>query len=146
MKYIITIVTAAFLLIGCETKKEESIVQSPETENFAVDEHNAKNSLDYVGTYKGTLPCADCSGIEVTITLNADETYNMKSKYLGKDETVFEELGDYTWKEDGNTLILEGVDSEPALYSVGENKLIHLDMEGNKITGSLEKNYELIKQ
>ncbi len=143
--FILTTLAVAFLFVGCETKKEESIVEPRQTEGIA-DEHNAKNSLDYLGTYKGTLPCADCSGIETTITLNADETYNMKSKYLDKDEKIFEELGDFTWKEDGNTLIMEGIDSEPMLYSVGENKLTRLDMEGNKITGPLEKNYELIKQ
>jgi len=142
---ILTTIAAAFLFAGCETKKEESVIDSSKTEN-ATDMHNARNSLDYLGTYKGILPCADCEGIEIIITLNQDETYNMKTKYLGKDEKTYDELGDYTWKEDGNTLILEGIDTEPVQYSVSENKLTRLDMNGEKIKGAFEKNYELVKE
>ena len=29
-------------------------------------------SSSYEGTYTGTFPCADCSGINVTLTLNKD--------------------------------------------------------------------------
>lgn len=34
------------------------------------DEHNAHNSLSYAGIYEGTIPCADCPGIDVVITLD----------------------------------------------------------------------------
>lgn len=144
-KTLLPAVVFMFVFTSCETKKEESLTGSSQTENMA-DMHNARNSLDYLGTYKGTLPCADCGGIETVITLNPDETYNMTTKYLGKDEKSFNELGDYTWKEDGNSLILEGIDTEPVQYMVSENKLTRLDMNGEKIKGALEKNYELVKE
>lgn len=143
-KIIFPTVLMLFLAVSCETKKEESIVQQP-TEEF-VDEHNAKNSLDYLGTYKGTLPCADCEGIEVSITLNKDETYTSTMKYLGKSTEEIKDLGDYTWMEDGNRISAEGIDSPPVFYFVAEGKLIQLDTEGNEISGNLAKNYELMKQ
>lgn len=143
-KIIFPTVLMLFLAVSCETKKEESIVQQP-TEEF-VDEHNAKNSLDYLGTYKGTLPCADCEGIEVSITLNKDETYTSTMKYLGKSTEEIKNLGDYTWMEDGNRISAEGIDSPPVFYFVAEGKLIQLDTEGNEISGNLAKNYELMKQ
>lgn len=141
---ILMLAVAGFVLFSCE-KKQEEVITNQSTEN-AADAHNAKNSLDILGTYKGTLPCADCEGIETEITLAKDETYTKKTKYLGKDEKVFEELGDYTWKEDGNTLILEGIDSEPMEYMVRENSLMQMDMQGNKITGDLSEKYILEKQ
>jgi len=145
MKQIILMATfAAFLFAGCETKKGEEVI-TPGTPEETTDGHNAQNSLDLLGTYKGILPCADCEGIETEITFNEDETYKMTMKYKGKGDKVFEEIGDYSWKEDGKTLMLEGIDSEPVLYMVTENKLIHLDQNGEKITGPMEKNYELIK-
>jgi len=134
----------AFLFTGCETKKGEKVI-TPGVLEKTMDEHNAQNSLDFLGTYKGTLPCADCEGIETEITFNADETYKMTMKYKGKGDKVFEEIGDYGWKEDGKTLMLEGIDSAPVLYGVEENKLIHLDQDGKRITGPMGKNYELIK-
>ena len=39
-----------------------------------MDMHTAEISLDYYGTYKGTLPAADCPGINVTLTLNKNKT------------------------------------------------------------------------
>jgi len=144
MKKILTFtILTAFLAMGCESKKEEAVVEQPIE---LIDEHNARNSLDYLGTYKGTLPCADCEGIETEIVLNEDETYEIKTKYLGKDSQVFSDLGSYTWKEDGNTLEFENTDSEITYYFVSENKLIALDQEGNRITGDLAQFYELNKQ
>ncbi len=142
-KIVLLSVFSVVLAISCESKKEESIT---EISKEVKDEHNAKNSLDYLGVYKGVLPCAYCEGIETEIVLNKDETYTKKTKYLGKDDKVNDELGDFTWLEDGNRMSLEGIDSEPVLYFVSENKLIQLDQDGNKIEGDLAKNYELIKQ
>ncbi len=143
-KIVLFSVFSAILAIGCDSKKEEVVIEKPAAD--VVDAHNAKNSLDYLGTYKGVLPCADCPGIETEIVLNKDETYVKKTKYLEKGDKVFEELGDFTWLEDGNTMSLEGIDTAPTLYFVSENKLIALDQEGNKIEGDLAKNYELTKQ
>jgi copper homeostasis protein (lipoprotein) len=144
-KLILTSLLVSVFAISCESKKEESIT-TPTSEEALKDEHTAKNSLDYIGTYQGTLPCADCEGIEMTITLNKDETYTSTMKYLGKDEKEFKDLGDYTWMEDGMRLSLEGIDTPPVFYFVAEGKLIQLDQEGKEITGDLAKNYELLKQ
>ena len=43
----------------------------------------------YLGTYKGTLPCADCQGIEIELLLqeggkSKSKTFILKQKYLGK--------------------------------------------------------------
>lgn len=141
---ILMLATASLFLLNCEKKEEEIITRTPA--EVVVDEHTAKNSLDIVGTYTGVLPCADCEGIETEITLLVDETYTKSTKYLGKGEKVFEEIGDYTWKADGNTLILEGIDSEPVEYLVRENSLMQMDMQGNRITGDLSEKYILEKQ
>lgn len=141
---ILILASTSLFLFSCETKKEESLTVSgkPEPSDTI---HTAKNSLDILGTYKGTLPCADCEGIETEITLQGDETYTKRTKYLGKDNKVHEEIGDYTWKEDGNTLILEGIDSDPVEYMVTETSLIQLDMQGNRITSDLSDKYILKK-
>jgi copper homeostasis protein (lipoprotein) len=143
-KLILASILVSSFIISCESKKEESLT-TPTEETFK-EEHTAKNSLDYLGTYKGTLPCADCEGIETTITLNKDETYTSTMKYLGKDEKEFKDMGDYTWMEDETRLSLEGIDTPPVFYFVAEGKLIQLDQEGNEIKGNLAKNYELLKQ
>ena len=132
----------AFSLTSCkkeiETETEETPVDSTVVQ---VDEHNAKNSLDYIGTYKGFLPCADCEAIETTIALNED-SYIKETVYKGKSNEVFKETGKYTWNEAGNTITLSGSEA-PNQYFVGEGVLFHLDADGKRIEGDLADSYRL---
>ena len=129
-----------------ESKKEaEPAIVAPEGKVITpADEHNARNSLDWAGTYKGTLPCADCEGIETEIQLNQDSTYALSRRYLGKNDTPFSENGKWSWV-DGSRIRLEGYKNSPQMYFVAEGKLIRLDEEGNSITGDLAAKYELQK-
>lgn len=108
--------------------------------------HNSKISLDWAGTYEGVLPCADCEGIKTTITLNSDHTFSKSEIYLkGEKESKFETKGRFEWDESGGIVILKNEDEKHS-YRVGENVLIHLDINGNAITGSLAEHYILKKK
>lgn len=108
------------------------------------DEHNAKLSLDYQGTYKGVLPTASGEGMDVTIVLT-DDTFTKTTAYIGKKNSTIVEKGSYEWNEAGNTITLKGLEA-PNQYFVGENTLTSLDISGNKITGSLADKYVLTKE
>jgi uncharacterized lipoprotein NlpE involved in copper resistance len=124
--------------------KTDSIVVK--TDSAVVDGHNSQNSLDWQGIYKGILPCADCEGIETTITLNTDDTFSLTTKYLGKgDGKVFEVNGNFTWYNTNGIVFLNGIKERAYLYKVGENTLIQLDMKGYPIKGQLANKYILKK-
>lgn len=106
---------------------------------------NSMVSLDWDGTYTGTIPCADCQGIETILTLKKDKTYILKTKYLGKSDTFTEKSGTFTWNAEGSTIILQGISNTPNQYLVGENLLFQLDMSGKRITGGLADSYKLRK-
>jgi len=125
----------ACVVAACQTKKTAT------TEN-ADPAHNSRNSVDWAGTYQGTLPCADCPGIRYTITLNDDDTYLLKTRYLERGDSVFTESGAFTWDENGGRIALADRGEQ---FQVGENQLFHLDMEGNRITGNLADHYVLTK-
>ena len=110
--------------------------------------HNSRNSLDWAGIYTGVIPSAGGEGINVRITLTTDETYTVEYQYIGKSDDVYTSIGTFSWKPDGNTIILasEQEDGFPPYYKLGENTLTHLDLEGNIITGELADNYVLTKQ
>lgn len=120
---------------GCQTRKTPSS-QNPDPA------HNSRNSVDWSGTYKGTLPCADCPGIRYTITLNEDSSYRLETQYLERGDSVFTESGMFTWDDTGSRITLN---ERGEKFQVGENQLFHLDMEGNRITGDLADNYILTK-
>lgn len=107
--------------------------------------HTTQNSVDYAGTYKGVIPCADCEGIEVELTVNMDSSYTHSMKYLGKgDEKPVTKAGKYVWI-DGGTIQLEGIADGPSKYKVGEGRIWQLDLQGNKIEGDLADKYILTK-
>jgi uncharacterized lipoprotein NlpE involved in copper resistance len=161
MKKSIIILVSTFLtlLIGCsqpvsqassenQGTNVESTEEMPKVESPEGMSDTSATSLDWSGTYQGVLPCADCQGIETSLTLNKDMSYLMTRKYLGKDEQVFEQKGTFTWNSEQNTVLLSYTDQAPKApnqYLVGENMLIQLDMEGKRITGDLADNYVLNK-
>ena len=110
--------------------------------------HNSKNSLDWAGTYRGVMPCADCNGIATLIVLNQDNTYQLKSKYLGKSGETTEKSAKFEWRRDGNTININPEDqsSEGAsLYKIEENRIVALDSDGKVITGEHADMYILTK-
>jgi uncharacterized lipoprotein NlpE involved in copper resistance len=145
MKKIFITVFVAMGLIACSNATKPA--EQEATENVeAVDmAHTSQNSLDYYGTYSGTLPCADCEGMKTEIKLDAGNNYTMKTVYVGKDATVYEATGVYSWDKTGQIITLAGITDAPCKYIVGENLLKQLDMEGNEITGDLADMYILRK-
>lgn len=146
----LSILTVAVLLFSCGQKSKttgETIAVAPVDETTVVEDiHNANNSLDYAGTYKGVLPCADCDGIETELTLDYQGNYVKKTKFLGKEESAAqEEKGTFTWDESGSTITLTGITGMPNQYFVGENQLFQLDMSGKMITGDQADKYILVK-
>lgn len=89
------LVTLSTVFFGCQkqTESQSSAQDSIAKMDSIVEEaaHNAKKSLDYIGTYKGVLPCADCEGLETVLCINENNTYKLQTRYLGKGDKVFEQ-------------------------------------------------------
>jgi len=102
----------------------------------------------WAGVYSGHIPSASGMGIDVRITLNADETYKLEYRYIGKSDEVYTSAGKFTWNSERNIVIFdtEREGDPPKYYKLGEKALIHLDIEGNIITGELANDYILKKQ
>jgi heat shock protein HslJ len=147
LKSIIGLLCPALLFFSCAQNKDAT--KSKDLSSNAANathmvSHSSKNSLDWNGVYQGVLPCADCEGIETRIVLKKDGTFQRSLTYLGKDDKVFNEEGNFLWDEQGNKITLKA-ESGDQKYKVGENHLTQLDMEGNLITGALADKYKVIK-
>ena len=140
-----------FIFFSCQSEKNTETVNDdfPETIEVPMNPSpgdNSMNALDWEGTYVGTLPCADCEGIETELTINYNGTYSYKTTYLGKESEAEEVTGTFQWDENGSVITLAGLDGAPGKYKVGENRIWHLDMEGKQIEGDLADKYILTKQ
>jgi uncharacterized lipoprotein NlpE involved in copper resistance len=126
-------------------KKETGINMKEPGYNEA---HTSRNSLDWEGIYTGVLPSDDCEGIDTSISLNKDQTYLLKLRYLGTPEKESKEIiseGKFTWDENGNNITLERAKDGFRKFKVGENFLMPLDKNAKEIEGISGNNYKLFK-
>lgn len=109
------------------------------------DAHSSRNSLDWAGTYSGVIPCADCPGIRDTVTLHADGRFERTLVYLERSVKPQVERGSFSWNAAGSNVTLRETGGAGQHFKVGENRLIHLDQQGNPITGELAGHFVLDK-
>src|SRR5690554_6353643 len=143
IKLITILFASAMTVYSCSNTEKDSY---DETVGMVSGDFDAKTSLDWAGTYSGTLPCADCEGIETELTLKEDGTYILTSKYLNNDDDFVDVAeGPFSWE--GNLVKLGGMVDENSspYYKVEENQLKHLDLKGNEVTGELASHYILSK-
>lgn len=134
---------------SCSKSEQKSDIEEetiPE-ESIPYTSDNSASSVDWNGTYKGTVPCASCEGIETILTLNRDQTYKLTTHYFGLNDALEQEdTGFFSWDETGSIITLERVSNGPTQYKVGENRIWQLDIEGKMITGDLADHYILTKK
>lgn len=108
-----------------------------------VDNSPAPEGLDvraFAGSFKGTLPCADCPGIDSTIELKADGSYATHDVYQERDAS-FDSAGTWTVEEAGKRIRLDpnSKDEVDRLYEVVSNdELRMLDGDGKAIESGLD--------
>jgi uncharacterized lipoprotein NlpE involved in copper resistance len=107
--------------------------------------NSARYMLEWEGVYTGVIPAADAPGINVEISLNADETFRVVYQYLDKKDATYKFSGSFAWDKTGSIVALHS-SAIPPYYRVGEGTLTQLDIKGKPITGKLANNYVLIKK
>ncbi|MGD2075379.1 MAG: META domain-containing protein [Gammaproteobacteria bacterium] len=105
--------------------------------------------LPLPATFSGDLPCADCPGQRLVLTLFPDHGYRLRRTYLGVNRGAdkdFHELGRWQYGTDeGGRLVLHRGHESPNQYRlISPERLRLLDTEGQDIDSAL--NYELERQ
>lgn len=139
----LAIALSILTLVGCSTEKAvESSATAAKQEVVASTENIAAVSLDWAGIYNGTLPCADCSGIKTTLTLNQNHTFELAQTYLeGKKAKNSDTItGNFKWVGTKPVVELEAK-SGAIYYMIGEGYAKKFDTNGNPIDSKL--NYTL---
>ncbi len=140
MKKVILILSVAVgLLFSCKCDKKCKKDTETKVETIVKQE----NKSELYGTYKGSLPCADCPSIETTVTLNDDKTFEITEVYAEKENGTFNYKGTFEVSEEGVLMLTS--EKEKFLFAVESDKLILLDEAGNKNTSELAEKYELTK-
>ncbi|PID90489.1 MAG: hypothetical protein CSA97_02515 [Bacteroidetes bacterium] len=98
------------------------------------------------GTYKGTLPCADCPGLETTLTIEPDGAYTLTQEYEKKGEPgKFEYKGMATFSDGLITLPIDPADSSSyMILECAEPGLIMQHETHDSMTPEEEAMYHLL--
>jgi len=85
--------------------------------------------------FAGTLPCADCAGIETWLLLNPDGSYRLRERYLEGNAAPSVSVGRWTLSRDSvPVLALLGTDSVPRRFAMsGALTLRTLARDGSAI-------------
>lgn len=142
--YFVVIPLLVITIFSCTGSKRSDASATSADTTQVTDMHNAENSLDYFGVYKGTTPAADCPGIEQTLTLSKDRTYHLSRIYIDRKDADFTESGTFTI--DGNILTTLPKEGEPSYYKVEEGRVRMLMKDKQPVTGELEEHFVLQKQ
>lgn len=96
---------------------------------------------DLPATFMGSLPCADCPGIEYQLDLRRDHTYASRMVYEERN-AHYEESGRWSLDSDGRVLTLYSKRGNAQKYAVRDAETLRqLDAKGNAIQSKL--NYDL---
>ncbi|HVX28683.1 MAG TPA: copper resistance protein NlpE [Parafilimonas sp.] len=143
MKFIY-IIFLIILIASCNSNKN-GIASTDSSYKTVVPQTPVINAENYVGT----LPCADCEGIDVSLQLNRDSTFIMNSVYTGSRvdslNNHFNEMGSWRLHEP-DTLYLTDANRHFTKYIKTDTALIQLDGDGNRIAGPLASMFVLHKK
>ncbi|MDO4224694.1 MAG: copper resistance protein NlpE N-terminal domain-containing protein [Bergeyella zoohelcum] len=150
-KLILPILATGLMLTACkktEEVKTEGTTETTEvatTDSLQTAQTEAATPTAFGGTYKGTTPCADCPGIDVTLTLNTDNTFTLEEVYQGDKGTTLKTEG--TLEVKGSYATLKEKDAKDGI------KPRVIFVEGNNVwfvdaVDATEKQdtYKLVKQ
>lgn len=136
---IVVFVAAVFTLSSWKNPKSNS--------SDAMEPGSDGTEMSWAGTYRGTLPCASCEGMQTELTLNKNKSYDLIIRYLGKKDATRAFTNKFTINKEGTSITLGGLkeEAQPTQYLIGENELTQLDLTGKKTEGDLAAKYVLLK-
>ena len=134
------------VLSGCSSsgKKGDDVVVRPVMRGDTAVVDNARQTVQWPGTYQGILPCSTCEGVATMIVLKPDMTYQTRTRMLGIDDKDRTSKGRFEWLPDGSHI---AIDSE------GQRKIFrvhpdHLEMRlpnGEQIPTANPEAFQLMK-
>lgn len=101
--------------------------------------HTAENSLDWFGEYTGTQPCKHCQGIQTSLILKENKTFQLKETYLyahGRNKTMISK-GHFKFNTDHSSIITLNFRGKKRLFFIGEHTATPLNIKGKNIKGAV---------
>ncbi|MBS3746290.1 MAG: YbaY family lipoprotein [Wenzhouxiangellaceae bacterium] len=100
---------------------------------------------DFPAQFAGTLPCADCPGIDFRLDLLADGVYLLRQTYQDRDGGPFYDVGRYLVTSRRDRIALHGGREAPMRFAISDSDTLRmLNRDGGRIESELD--YSLSRQ
>jgi uncharacterized lipoprotein NlpE involved in copper resistance len=157
LKQKLTLILLSALIVSFNTaiansdKQAMAEVQKARAKARGLGEHSnhlkpVDKSQQFRGVYFGYLPCKDCAGIKMTLSLKNKKNYLLVTQYAQVSNREYFEKGKYTWDDKSRrvTLISRKDSSIRKFWIKNEGTLIQLTSEGAPMKGNQDK-YALLR-
>jgi copper homeostasis protein (lipoprotein) len=129
------LLVAAAALAGCATGP----TAAPTAGGASGLPPGAALELALPASFTGTLPCADCEGIDYRLDLFVDRSFYLRTTYRGRAPGTFDDVGSFDWSSDRRVLIAQGGREAPLSFSLESGDEIRLlDRAGQPVDSKLD--------
>ncbi len=122
---------------------QERVLKARELTQQQNTDHSAhKNAMDetmgYKGVFYGYLPCKDCSGIKMSLSLKQKNNYLLVIQNAKESSRETYEKGKYTWNDEKRTVVLtSNKNATVRQFRIeDEGTLIQLNSDGTPMQGN----------
>lgn len=143
-------VAALAVFASCSDKKATQSVVDKDSVSVVDNTASENANLDLAsvaGTYEGTFPAADGSGIKTVLTIKADSTYQIEQDYIDQKDGHNEASGVFKVLDDNVLMLVRPSSGEHTFYKVkDDNNIVMTDSVGNEPEGEIDRFYVLKKR
>ncbi len=125
---------------------QKARAMSRQHKNHLIDEKPVDESQKFRGIYYGYLPCKNCAGIKMTLSLKNKKNYLLVTQYAQASNREYYEKGKYDWDNKSGIVTLKArKSSDIRKFRIkDEGTLIQLTEEGTAMKGN-QDDYTLLR-
>ena len=102
-------------------------------------------SEEFLAEFQGITPCEDCEGIKTRVALQSERKFEMKMKYIGKSDSIYQYKGQYHYDESDQLLMIK-IGDEMQYFQINPEYLKKLDKDAKPIESDNGEANLLIRQ
>jgi hypothetical protein len=147
----LVIVSTVFSIDGKTDLKSEQEFLKARVKNIEQHSEHAEHqqvidkSTDFHGVFYGYLPCQDCNGVKITLSLKQKNLYLLVTQSAKESSREFYEKGKYQWDDATQTVLLTPRDKgTPHYYRIeNDETLVKLSDDGKPLPVNQKDRYTL---
>lgn len=129
-----------------DMQQQEKVLKAREMNQHQGMDHSAHENSEaetqgFRGVFYGYLPCKDCDGVKMSLSLKQNNKYLLVTQYAKESSREYYEKGQYSWDDKARSVVLTpNKNAAIRRFSIeDEGTLIQLSNDGKPLAGDQEQ-------